>query len=131
YINVYNTLGAFQSLAVASPKCSVRITAPFENRVAAEALYSLGSHFCKVDRVNPNPIDPPDDILKGSVNNGVVIHMAKEPQIRDGFITGMGNVFSVKRTYDLPPGSPPDLIWVQVGRGYPFKKDDGSSGIKE
>jgi hypothetical protein len=56
--------------------------------------------------------------------------MANEPQARDGFVIDLKNIFSVKRTYDLPPGSPPDLIWIQIGRGYPFRKDDGRSGIE-
>ena len=77
YINVYNTLGAFRALAVAEPKCSVRITAPFENRNAAQVLYSLGVYFCKIDKVDFNPAVPHDDILKGAVDNGIVIHMAQ------------------------------------------------------
>jgi hypothetical protein len=130
YYNVSNTLGAFQSLSIAAPKCFVRVTAPFENRGVATALNNLGGFFCRMDKP-PSPSEPQDDVLKGAVDNGIVIHMAKEPQTRDGFITGLRNAFSVKRTYDLPPGSPPDLIWIQIGRGYPFKRDDGSSGIQD
>jgi hypothetical protein len=127
YINVSNTLHAFRDLSVQSPHCFIRITAPFKNRGVAQVLTNLGGDFCRIDS-SRNPAEPPDDILKGSVDNGIVIHMAKEPQTRDGFVVEMGNVFAVRRSYDLPPGSPPDLIWIQIGRGYPFKKDDGSSG---
>jgi hypothetical protein len=129
YINASNTLGAFQTLATASPTCFVRVTAPFENRGIRDVLNRLAVVYCKIDKP-PDPAGPQEDVLKGSVNNGIVIHMAKEPQIRDGFITDMGSAFSVRRTYDLPPGSPPDLVWIQIGRGYPFKRDDGSSGIE-
>ena len=127
YINVSNTLGAFQTLTTSSPTCFVRVTAPFENRGIREVLNRLAVVYCKIDKP-PDPAGPQEDVLKGSVDNGIVIHMAKEPQIRDGFIAEMGNAFAVKRTYGLPPGSPPNLVWIQIGRGYPFKGDDGSSG---
>jgi hypothetical protein len=130
YYNVSNTLGAFQTLASTSPACLVRVTAPFENRGIGDALSRLGAVYCKLDNAPPNPAEPQQDVLKGAVDNGVVIHMAKEPQPRDGFVIDLRNIFSVKRTYDLPPGSPPDLIWIQIGRGYPFRKDDGRSGIE-
>jgi hypothetical protein len=129
YINASNTLGAFQTLATSSPTCFVRVTAPFENRGIRDVLNRLAVVYCKIDK-QPDPAGLQEDVLKGSVDNGIVIHMAKEPQIRDGFITEMRSAFSVRRTYELPPGSPPDLIWIQVGRGYPFKRDDGRSGIE-
>jgi hypothetical protein len=129
YYNVSNTLGAFQTLASASPACLVRVTAPFENRGIGGVLSRLVAVYCKMDNA-PNAAEPQQDVLEGAVDNGVVIHMAKEPQARDGFVIELGNIFSIKRTYDLPPSSPPDLIWIQIGRGYPFRRDDGRSGIE-
>jgi hypothetical protein len=73
--------------------------------------------------LNYNPGDPQDEILRGALDNAVVVHMVKEPAQRDGFITELGNVFSVQRTYEVPPGSPPELVWIQIGHGYPWRKE--------
>jgi len=95
----------------------------------ARIIVNLAGNFCNVDMVY-NPTGPQDEILKGSVDNAIVIHMAKEPSRRDGFVSAMGNVFSVRRDYDLPPGSPSDLVWIQIGRGYPWRKDNGKPGTE-
>jgi hypothetical protein len=47
------------------------------------------------------------------------------------FMNDMGNVFSVRRKYELPPGSPDGLIWLQIGRGYPWRKDSGEAGTSK
>ena len=116
-------------MAVATPNCTVRVTAPFENRQVDFALRQLGAFYCKFEPA-PDPAMQQEEVLKGAVNNGIVIHMAKNPQTRDAFVTAMHNLFSVKRVYDLPHGSQPDLIWIQIGRGYPFRKDDGRNDVE-
>jgi hypothetical protein len=121
YPSVTNALHAFRFLASQSPNCTIRLTAPPENRNVAQVLSNFAGDFCKLDW-NYNPADPQDEILRGAVDNMVVVHMAKEPPQRDGFITELGNVFSVQRTYELPPGSPPEFVWIQVGHGSPWRK---------
>jgi len=128
FSNISNTLGAFQTLKQADLKCAVRVTAPFENRNTAEALRHLGRFFCTVEPES-DPSQPQEDVLRDAVTNGIVIHMAKDQQ-RDGFVTEMGNVFSIKRTFEMPANSSANLVWIQIGHGYPFKNDDWSSSIQ-
>ncbi len=71
------------------------------------------------------------------MDDAIVVHMAKEGGSKEGspreltFMNDMGNVFSVRRKYELPPGSPDGLIWLQIGRGYPWRKDSGEAGTSK
>jgi hypothetical protein len=130
YPGFANTLHVFKNLSASTPnkKCLIRLTAPQENREVLAILQQFASDFCDVE-TSYNPAAPNEEILNGSVNDAIVVHMAKEGSPRElTFMNDMGNVFSVKRRYDLPPGSPDGLIWLQIGRGYPWRKDGGEAG---
>jgi hypothetical protein len=114
YFNTTNTLHAFKFLASHSPNCSIRVTAPPENMEVARIIVNLAGNFCKTDLLY-DPSGPQEEIIKGSVDNAIMIHMAKEPSTRDGFVSEMGNVFSVRRTFDVPSGSPPESVGSNEG----------------
>jgi hypothetical protein len=68
------------------------------------------------------------EVLAGSLDDTVVVHVSKQPSAKDGFVPELGNVFSIRLKHDLPTGSPPDLVWIQIGRGYPWRKESGEPG---
>ncbi len=135
YPGFTNTLHVFKNLSALTPnkKCLIRLTAPQENREVLSILRDFAGDFCDVETPY-NSAAPVEEILDGSVNDAIVVHMANEGSSKEGspreltFMNDMGNVFSVRRKYDLPPGSPDGLIWLQIGRGYPWRKDGGEAG---
>jgi hypothetical protein len=127
YVNLTNAQHAFKSLAMARPNCIVRMTSPPENRQAVQILSNLVGDFCKLD-VPSKDIDLDNDVLVGSVDDAVIVHIVKQQPAMDGFVSDLGNVLSIRLKHDLPAGSPTELIWMQFGRGYPWRKDTGEAG---
>jgi hypothetical protein len=127
FASISNTMQAFRYLvSQQSRACLVQITGPRENREVAALLTKLGSNLCQVNWLD-NPTAPEEEVLQGSISEALLIHMAKDP-LRDGFVSGLGNTFTVRRSYELPPGSPDGLVWIQIGRGAPWRKDPTKSG---
>jgi hypothetical protein len=127
FASITNTIQAFRFLAPQqSNACLIKITAPKENKQVASILSNLGSTFCRVDWLD-NPAAPEEEVLRGSVRDALLIHMAKEPP-KDGFLVALGNAFKVRRSYDLPAGSPDGLVWIQIGQGSPWRKDPTKPG---
>jgi hypothetical protein len=128
FANLTNAQHAFKSLSVQIPNCIVRLTAPSENRQVVQVLSNIAGDFCKLEEP-PNSNNADIDVLAGSEQNAVVVHVTKattsKDEIRDGILGDLQNVLAVRFKHDLPPGSPPGLIWIQVGRGYPWRKDNG------
>jgi len=131
YPSFVNTLNTFFDVQNVSPnkKCLVRLTAPPENRELLSVLKSMAEHFCEI-QPGRDPAAPSEDILKDSKDDFIVVHMAKEsatldPSPRETTImVELGNFYDVSRTYQMPQGSPPGLIWLQIGRGFPYKRKD-------
>ena len=90
-------------------------------------LASLGATFCRVDAPY-DPAEPDDEALRGALKDAILIHMKKTVPDRAAFVVALGNVFSVRRTYDLPSGSPDELVWIQIGEGNPWRKDPTKPG---
>lgn len=131
YASISNTVQAFETLTPQNSKtCWVRITAPRENRRIVEVLSHLASTFCRVDTPY-DPTQPDDEILRGALKDAILVHMKKTIPDRGSFITALGNVFSVRRTYDLPSKSPADLVWIQIGPGNPWRKDPTKPGTEQ
>jgi|HubBroStandDraft_5_1064220.scaffolds.fasta_scaffold56020_2 hypothetical protein len=122
-----NTVGAFGYLT-RDPRhqpdmhsdCLIKITTSDENRPVANSLRSIASAAgCYVVQ---EPYDPDLDAetlheIKNSTLNFMVIHGSRSNSRADGFLVGMSNTFHVQRAYDLPPNSPPNLLWLQIGPG--------------
>jgi hypothetical protein len=128
FANLTNAQHAFKSLSVQVPNCVVRLTAPPENRQVVQILSNVAGDFCRLD-TQPNSNSADVDVLSGSEENAVVIHVSKaattKDEIRDGILGDLQNVLSIRLKHDLPAGSPSELLWIQVGRGYPWRKDSG------
>ena len=128
YASISNIVQAFRMLMPQQSKmCWAKITAPRENRQIAQVLSSLGATFCRVDAPY-DPAEPDDEALRGSLKDTILVHMKKTVPDRSSFVTALGNVFSVRRTYDLPSGSPDELVWIQIGQGNPWRKDPTKPG---
>ncbi len=129
YASITNTVRAFRVLMPQQNEtCWVLITAPHENMPIAKVLGNLASIFCRVD-IPYNPSEPEDEVLRGSVKDGILVHMPKDP-MRDSFVVVLGNSFSVRRTYDMPERSPDKLVWLQIGQGSPWRKDPTKAGTE-
>ena len=107
--------------------CKVKITAPPENEAIKGTLASIASAFncyvpLSIGTAETNP-ELRAEAFTTALPNVVLIHAAKDNSRSDGFVTAMGNSFHVQRTYDLPPRSPQDLVWVQIGSGSVWRKD--------
>jgi len=127
FASISNTMQAFRLLMPQQSKaCWVRITAPKENKQVASILSNIGSTFCRVDWLD-DPTAPEEEVLRGSVRDALLIHMAKDP-LRDGFVVALGNAFTVRRSYELPAGSPDGLVWIQIGQGALWRKDPTKPG---
>jgi hypothetical protein len=73
-----------------------------------------------------NPDLNPDEAAeadRGPVPNYVVVHASKDNPKAEAFTTMLSNVFGIKRAYTLPPKSPPNLVWLQLGTGSLWRRD--------
>ncbi len=125
YASLVNAQHSFKGLSVQLPNCKLRLTAPQENEHVAAILRNVAGDFCKLEEP-PNPSNGDIDFMKGSEPDTVIIHVSNivspKDEIRDGQLTSLQNLLSVKIKHDLAPGSPPECIWLQIGRGYPWRK---------
>jgi hypothetical protein len=127
FANITNADQAFRFLMPQQKEgCLVRVTTPQENmKKVAQPLARIAGTFCRVDLLNP--ADATDEgYMQGAQDGAIVVHMAKDPMRDQGFITSLRNVFTVRRVYDLPAGSPPGLVWIQIGRGSPWRVNEAS-----
>jgi hypothetical protein len=126
YANLTNTQHTFKSLSVQLPNCVLRITAPPENRHVVEVLRNVAGDFCKLE-AQPDSNNAEIDMVSGSEADAVLVHLTKpvspKDEIRDGVLGELQNILSIRFKHDMPAGSPPELIWLQVGHGYPWAKD--------
>lgn len=130
YATIANTVQAFRFLMPQqSQTCWLRITAPRENRQVAQVLANLGATFCRVDAPY-DPAEPDDEAVRGSIQDALLIHMKKTSPDRGSFVVALGNAFSVRRTYDLPSQFPKEMVWIQVGKGNPWRKDAAKPGTE-
>ena len=53
----------------------------------------------------------------------VSIHAVRDYEMANAFVIGMSNTFTVKRDYQVPIGSPRNLVWVEVGSGSIWRID--------
>jgi hypothetical protein len=118
--SITNLVTAFNHLRVprdTTAPCEVKLTSAQENNFVASVIYNAAvANGCKFEWLKADGLNP--DIEKTLGPPGLlVVHMARLPESRNGFVTALTNVFKVKRSYVLPPGSPPDLVWIKIGSG--------------
>ena len=104
--------------------CQIRITAPKSNQELRETLtviaVSAGCHVLQLGDSDMEP-DLEAETNQGALPDFLLVHMAKDYPER-GFLTMLGNVFAVKRTFALPPTFPKNVVWIQIGNGSPWRR---------
>jgi hypothetical protein len=109
----------------AAQRCPIKVTAPRENMEIAEVIQAMAaSAGCLPNPPQNRDLNPEveTEALKGSEQGAVLIHMARGDERRDGFVVGMGNIFTVERRYNLPPKNPSNLVWIQIGSNDVWRK---------
>lgn len=128
YSAISNLIGSFGYLrnSPTGNHCLLKMTSPAENIETVNMIASLAANVgCHLTESVGNPsLDPDVNALatKGAIMDAVVLHARKENAFANGVITDLGNVFDMRRQYDLPAGSRPDLIWLQFGTGSFWRK---------
>lgn len=132
YSGTVNTVTAFGYLAnpvFTSPEsqrpCQLKITAPPENDDLAVTLRGLAIAVgCSVISGTKRDIDPhiEKEENEGTIRDFILVH-AKEAYSLTGFIGGLSNSFSVRRTYSMPANLGDNVIWIQIGPGSPWRHD--------
>ena len=65
---------------------------------------------------NANP-EQEAETTKGMLSGLVILHMPKGFQNEVAIEDALSSLLRIKRSYDLPPGSPQHMIWLQFGTG--------------
>jgi hypothetical protein len=124
FSNINQVANAFRSWRAAigpTTPCRVEITAPPDAQdigMTTGQLSVIGSN-CPTFGPTDWSMDPDDEkkAKVGMVPKTVVIHIAKGVRGDVNLYNELQNVFIVKRSYDVPPGSPENFIWLQFGPG--------------
>jgi hypothetical protein len=104
----------------AQASCKIEITSPresFETAMNVGQLAWVGT-LCPVFGPMDTSADPDVEMRAtiGMQNDLVVFHMAKN-ESADTLYMDLGSILRLKRSYELPSGSPPNLLWLQFGTG--------------
>lgn len=118
--------GIFNQTDFYNPPCRVKVSSPPEYYPVGDTLTSIAQALgCQVDGPARNLNLNPDARLEAenAPKDVVLIHAARGDQKADGFTVAMSNTFHVQRAYVLPPGSTSDLVWIEIGSGSIWRKD--------
>jgi hypothetical protein len=131
FASVTNTLQAFEFLqnpgeARPDSPCQVKITTVEKRSMIGLILSKLARGAgCRVMPPERPELDP--DVLAqasaGATPNAVTVHARRDYARAQGFIVALSNTFTVRRSYDMPPHSAPNLVWLQVGAGPPWRRN--------
>jgi hypothetical protein len=104
----------------ADSDCQLKITTVPENRAIAQSLHNIATSigcYVQPEPFNPDLNPQSSKEISMSPSDFITIHSQRENARAEGFVTGMTNSFHVQRAYDLPDGSPNNLVWLQIGPG--------------
>jgi hypothetical protein len=117
-----NTLAGFvdlRGLPNQLDPCVVKVTSPKEDVSIADAFKTMaGLLGCSV-------VPPPDPPVLHPVfpKDLILVHADKHNRKAEAFRGALSNTFRVSLNYDLPPGSPSDMVWVEIGTGLIWRQD--------
>jgi hypothetical protein len=110
--------GIFNQTDLDNPPCRVKVSATPDYYPVGDALTSIAQSLgCQITGPARN-LDLNPEARREMANapkDAVLTHAANSNQKADRFTVAMSNTFHVKRTYDLPLGSPSDLVWIEIG----------------
>lgn len=124
FSNVREVIDAFRTWRATigqSAPCRVVVSAPpsaADIAMTTAQVAVIGSNCPTFGPFDAN-LDPDAEkqALNGMVQRTVVIHMAKGVKGDVPLYNALQNVFLVKRSYDVPAGSPENFVWLQFGAG--------------
>jgi hypothetical protein len=117
---VIRAFGLFRRHIGEQASCLIRITAPNESQSTALMVAQLAwvGTFCQVFGpvdINRDP-GAEKEAISGMQHDLVVFHMAKG-QHADALYADLGTLLRLKRSYEVPKGSPDNFLWLQFGTG--------------
>jgi hypothetical protein len=122
--NMVGIFGAFllfrQSIGADAP-CQINLTAPQESQTMASTISVLvwiAASRCHV--LGPWPLNTPEfeyEATHGMAKDAVVLHMPKGFKNEVAIYDAIGARLRLKRSYEMPLGSPENTIWLQFGTG--------------
>lgn len=116
-----NAFRGWRATIGSSAPCRVEITAPPDARDIALAVGQLSVIGSNCPTFGPSSWDTdPDEETKaktGMVPKTVVVHIARGVRGDVNLFNDLQSLFVVKRSYEVPAGSPENLVWLQFGPG--------------
>ena len=117
----------FVQLLDGLPKpCLVKVSAPPKSElgrtIAWLAQYGGGNGLCTIYEDDRGPPNIDEEIVLQTNETGIVIHSHAESVLAKAvahFFNSSG--FNVKISNRMPPRSPPNLLWIDIGPGSPWK----------
>ena len=102
--------------------CEIKITAPDENNPVASVVAQLASTASRCAVIGPDFLklvspEMEQQATKGMLADAVLLHMPRGFKNEIAIEDAMRSILRVKRVYEVPPGSPPNTIWLQFGTG--------------
>jgi len=107
-------LGGFKPIS-----CQIRITAPSNSGPMPSTVAEFSIQVTNCATFGPMPSnDNPDeerDAITGMVPGVIVFHARKNDKAAFALFDNLSNLLPLKRSYDVPKGSPDNFIWLQFG----------------
>jgi hypothetical protein len=99
--------------------CHIRVTAPSNAGPIPSAISGFSIQVTNCETYGPMPVgDSPDeerDTLTGMIPGVIVFHSRRGDKAAFALFDNLSNLLPLKRSFDVPKGSPDDFIWLQFG----------------
>ena len=122
--NLMYTLQAFREYRGAmggfNPiSCQIRLTAPADGSEIASTIAQFSIQVTNCNTFGPFPTsDNPDeerDTVTGMIPEVIVFHSHKNDKAAFTLYDNLSNLLPLKRSYEVPLGSPENYVWLQFG----------------
>jgi hypothetical protein len=105
--------------ALGGAPCQIKVTAPPESQAMANMVAQFSNSVSSCNTFGPletrtNP-DVEKETMDGMVPDLIVFHAARNDRAADQLFNGLGNQIQLKRSYEIPAGSPKHFVWLQFG----------------
>lgn len=99
--------------------CSIRLTAPPDSGPIPSAVAQFSIQVTNCTTFGPMPTsDSPDeerDVATGMVSGVIVFHSRRGDKAALALFDNLSSLVPLKRSYEVPKGSPENFIWLQFG----------------
>jgi hypothetical protein len=105
-------------------RCLIEVTAPPEAQEMANTVRDMAGMGARCSLSGPGDTTSSPERAKhteiGMIDGGIVFH-ARKGKDEDAVFDVLKTLLPLKRTYEVPPGSPDHFIWLQFGRDVKWK----------